>query len=54
MTVLLWIAIGWAIHITEANRMRTWCGQPIWTEPSTYVMFFPAALLGPFMFFFID
>jgi hypothetical protein len=47
---LVWVALGWIAHIIEAFRMKTWCGTPIWYEPSTYVMFFPASLLGPIMF----
>ena len=47
MLVLIWGVLGIIGHIVDASRMRTWCGTPIWDEPSTYVMFFPAMILGP-------
>jgi len=46
--MLLWILTGAVSHIIECCRMKTWCGTPIWAEPSTYMMFFPAMLMGPF------
>ena len=51
---LLWPASGIVAHIIQANRMKTWCGSPIWEEPSTYVMFVPAMIAGPFMFLFLE
>jgi len=46
----IWPITGIVLHIIECNRMKTWCGTPIWEEPLTYVMFFPAMVAGPLMF----
>lgn len=48
-----WSLAGVAAHVEACNRMKTWCGTPIWQEPSTYMMFFPAMIAGPFLWFFI-
>lgn len=52
--LLLWPISGIVAHIIQCNRMKTWCGTPVWEEPSTYVMFFCAALGGPILFFFLE
>lgn len=50
IAVLIWIGLGIAGHIIQANKMKTWCGTPIWEEVSTYLVFVPAMICGPFLF----
>lgn len=47
---LLWPLAGIIAHIVGCNKMKTWCGTPIWDEPTTYAMFLPAAAAGPIFF----
>lgn len=47
--ILLWPLSGVAGFILLAESMKTWCGTPIWEEPTTYLMFFPAMMAGPIM-----
>lgn len=49
MLVLLWPLSGIVIHIYECARMKTWCGTPIWREPTTYAMLFLAMICGPLL-----
>jgi hypothetical protein len=51
--IILWAGIGAYLHIRECNKMKTWRGTPVWQEPFTYLMFFPAGLAGPLLFFVI-
>jgi len=46
---MLWALSGIVIHIICAIEMKTWCGTPVWREPSTYVMFIPAMIGGPLL-----
>jgi hypothetical protein len=48
--VLAWPVLGVAGHIIACNKMKTWCGTPIWEEMTAYLMFIPALILGPFYF----
>lgn len=42
-----WPVSGIVCHIVYCCKDKTWCGTPIWQEPSTYLMFFPAMIMGP-------
>jgi hypothetical protein len=44
-----WALCGVIIHIVLCNRMKTWCGTPIWEEVTTWMMFFPAMIAGPLL-----
>ncbi len=46
----LWICSGFVAHISWCIKKGKWCGVPIWEEPTTYMMFLIAAILGPFTF----
>ena len=48
--ILLWMLCGVIGHIRQANEMVTYCGKPIWQDVGTYIMFFPAIIIGPFTF----
>lgn len=52
--VLIWMGLGIVGHVWGANQMKTWCGTPVWEEPSTYLMFVPAIVAGPLMFLFVQ
>jgi hypothetical protein len=54
LIILLWFLCGIAIHVQQANKMKTWCGTPVWEEPTTYVMFFPAMIAGPVLLLFMS
>ena len=47
--IIGWVAIGWACLAIIADDMKTAFGRPVWREPTTWVMFYPAAILGPLM-----
>lgn len=49
-----WMASGAICHIMQANEMKTDFGKPIWDVPITYVMFIPAVIAGPILFFFFE
>lgn len=51
--ILFWIGCGVLAHVIQCSQMKTWCGTPIWREPTTWLMFFPAMLAGPIMFVFV-
>jgi hypothetical protein len=52
--VSLWVISGIAAHMDYCLRKDTWCGVPIWQEPSTYVMFIVAAIAGPILWLIDD
>jgi hypothetical protein len=56
IVLTLWMLSGIHAHVVAANDMKTWRGTPVWREPTTYVMFIPAALGGPiiWIFYLID
>jgi hypothetical protein len=45
--LFLWPVSGLLLHIHTCNQAKTWCGTPIWEEPTTYVVAFLAMIMGP-------
>lgn len=51
---VLWAISGVIAHILQCREMKTDCGIPIWRSWETYLMFFPAMLSGPILFFLLE
>ena len=51
LLILSWPVVGIVCHLVMCEQMETWCGTPIWEEPSTYMMIFVAAVAGWLMLF---
>lgn len=45
----VWAGIGAGLHIWHCQKLKTYCGKPIWRDPSAYFMFLPAMIAGPLM-----
>ena len=52
LLALAWALSGIFIHAYQCDKMKTWCGTPIWQEPSAWAMFIPAMIAGPLQLFF--